>query len=326
MGQTILGFDGFDWMTSTYTPIARSELWLSGSNAPVTGRFGGQAYHIGSVLTSVVLPITNTLAFHLGLSVANGAGVTLSLRDSASATQFEVTMNSGTRLIQLKRGGTVVATGTKPLAIGTWYSLQVHFFLHDATGRCVVKIEGQTDIDFTGDTKNTAIADISSVSFSSSANAFVDDVVFYLPDTLNVDWLPDCKVTTKTPNGAGASTQWAVTGAANNWTAAASTDGDTSYVASSTPGETDLYAMSNAAPLGQVFGVNVGLLARKDDAATRQIRAKVRIGATNYDGGTKTLTSSYLCPVHMWLNSPATAAPWGLAEVDSIQAGVEEIA
>ncbi len=325
MGQTILAFDGFDWNTASFTPASRSELWLVAPTLFTAGRFGGQACNLNANLSSAALAITNMIAVHWAMNTGSSGGG-LTFRDSANGTQFEVVLNGTTRQIQLKLGAVVVATGSKILAASAWYSIQVHFFLHDVTGRCVVKVEGQTDIDFTGDTKNTALSNISNVVFTSNTSFLVDDVVFYLPDALNVDWLPDCKVTTKTPNGAGASTQWALVGAANNFTAAASTDGDTSYVNSSTPGEIDLYAMSNAAPLGQVFGVNVGLLARKDDAATRQIRAKIRIGALNYDGDIKTMISSYLCPVQMWLNSPATGSPWTLAGVDAIQAGVEEIA
>lgn len=324
MAFTILAFDGFDWYTYTYQPGVRPALWGMPAINFVAGRFGGVAVNLGNALQTNALPITDTIALHWAIKPYSSPAI--QIKDSANAVQFEIVKNPVSNLLELKRGSTVVATGSKPLADGNWYSIQTHFYLHDVSGRCVVKIEGETDLNFTGDTKNSALSNISFVQFTGGSGNHLDDVVFYLPDVLNVDWLNDCKVTTKLPSGVGASTNWVVTGAPTNHQAAASTDGDTSYVASSTPGDIDLYAMSAATPLGQVYAVNVGLLTRKDDAATRQVRALVRIGGINYNGPTQTLTSSYLSDPYKMQTSPATGAAWGLAEVDSIQAGVEMIA
>ena len=328
MGLTIQAFDGFDWCASGYMNAIRGDLWIN-SGAIAAGRFGGQAltvYNNSNGVSTAPLGITDQQAVYFAWYIPAGNGGSLLFKDTSNGTQFTLYVDQTTRRMSLVRGSTTVAIGTHPYVGGVWYSVQVHFFLHDTNGRCVVKVEGVTDLDFTGDTKNTAVTNISYVTFSGGPSVLIDDVAFYQPDTIGVDWMQDSKVTTKNPNGAGATTDWAVTGAADNHTAQASTDGDTSYVASSTPGQIDTYAMSAASPLGLVYAVNVGLIARKDDVATRQIRHALRIAASNYTGPTKTLASGYVNYTDMLAADPATAVPWTLAGVDAVEAGLEEVA
>jgi hypothetical protein len=61
--------------------------------------------------------------------------------------------------------------------------------------------------------------------------------------------------------------------------------------------------------------------AKKSDAGDRKLRFICRIGTTDYQGGTATLTDSYLCHRYIWEINPATSAAWTPSEIAAAEFG-----
>ena len=152
----------------------------------------------------------------------------------------------------------------------------------------------------------------------------------YVTDTtggINVGYLGDVHVDTLLPIGDGANTAWTPDSGTAHYPRVSDNppDGDTSYVSSSTVGAKDTYAFADLpAASGPVYGVQVNLWARKDDAAVRQLRPVVRIAGTDYLGPTAfVMASSFADYAQLYDKSPASSAAWTPSEVNAAEFGVE---
>jgi hypothetical protein len=74
-----------------------------------------------------------------------------------------------------------------------------------------------------------------------------------------------------------------------------------------------------------VHAVQISWRARKDDAASREVRSKIRSDAATANGATRTLTSSYLYYHNVFEDDPDAARPWTGAAVAAIEIGVETV-
>jgi len=132
-------------------------------------------------------------------------------------------------------------------------------------------------------------------------------------------------VPTLFPSGAGSSTQMTPSAGSNfQCVDETSPNGDTDYVSDSVVGHKDLYAMGNLpSTSGTIKGIQVLSYDRKDDAGTRQIKNKIKSGATEADGATVTLGTSYVYVRDIFEHDPDTGAPWTPSGVNAIEAGTE---
>lgn len=132
------------------------------------------------------------------------------------------------------------------------------------------------------------------------------------------------------PNGAGSSTQWTPSGCAQNWLCVSETtsDGDTTRVQSSTPGNVDQYALQDLTQtLGTVVSVTVTAVARYYAVGCQfdptLCYGDIKLNVNGYSGGTKALGGGYQTFSDTWTTNPATGQPWTIAQVNALQAGVE---
>lgn len=227
------------------------------------------------------------------------------------------------------RNGTLLATGTIVLAANTYYFLEFRGTIADSGGRSVVKVNGVTDIDFTGDTRNAgnATANIIELQFgSSSATYDLDDL--YICDAnggVNDTFLGDVRVAALLPNGNGNSSQH--TGSDGN-----STDNyllvdetpfnsDTDYVESSTAGHIDTYAMANLPSTAtSIKAIQQVIVARKTDAGARSARIVLRHSSTNYESADIALTDTYAIWTQIRDQDPS-AASWTESNVNALEHG-----
>jgi hypothetical protein len=115
-------------------------------------------------------------------------------------------------------------------------------------------------------------------------------------------------------------------GAGNHFAEVDDGNGDTSYIASDTAGDLDMFGVAALSFTPQtVHAVQVTWRARKDDAATREVRSKIRSDAATSDGATRTLTSSYLYYHDVFEEDPDAAGPWAGAAVAAMEIGVETV-
>jgi hypothetical protein len=103
----------------------------------------------------------------------------------------------------------------------------------------------------------------------------------------------------------------------------------TDYVSSETPGHVDLFAVSDLSDTDhEVYGVQVGLYAARDDAGSRTIRSKVDSdsnvgnGATYAPGGSLT----YGAHLDLFETDPDGGGLWTPAQFNAAEFGVEVVA
>lgn len=106
----------------------------------------------------------------------------------------------------------VVGTSVPAMLVDTWYLLEVYFKEANApNGRFVVKIDGNTLIDFTGDTQPAAATTFDNVAWMGGTGAvlLIDDMA--LNDTAggsDDSWIGEGVVSKITPDGNGTHNNW----------------------------------------------------------------------------------------------------------------------
>lgn len=213
-----------------------------------------------------------------------------------------------------------------------WFELKVTI---DATSGAVeLRRNGAVLLTFSGNTKGAPTGDITRVQlrsmYQSSNNrvdVWLDDIV--IADDLggqNADFLGDLRISTLVPVADTAEKAWTPSSGSDNFSRVAEIppDDDTSWVASATPGDRDLYAM---APLGvtplAIRGLQQTVLARKDDAGDRALSLVLKSGAEVAVASPVVLGSSYAFTETIHEQDPATGEAWTPAAVDTVQAGLE---
>jgi hypothetical protein len=105
--------------------------------------------------------------------------------------------------------------------------------------------------------------------------------------------LGQCRVSTLLPIADTADADWTPLGAGNHFAEVDDDNGDTSYIGSDTAGDLDMFDTDDLSFAPQtVHAVQISWRARKDDAATREVRSRIKSDAATANGATRTLTSS----------------------------------
>jgi hypothetical protein len=326
---SIIFIEGFDY----YASVANlSSVWTFNSTSLASlsaGRFAGQCLRHSANsqrLTSRSIPGTNTLTLGVAIRFEDPDNVSgnhpfIAFMTAAAATQFRVGLNtSGQVFIQLGTS-TILATSAEAgpvFAAGVWYYLEVEAFVHDTTGFCRVYRDGVPLVEAENvDTKGQASTDlVEMVRFtgnngggtSDGPNVVSIDDIYVLDESTR---LGQCRVSTLLPTADTADADWTPLGAGNHFAEVDDDNGDTSYIASDTATDLDMFDVEDLAFTPQtVHAVQISWRARKDDAATRAVRARIRSDAATASGATRTLTSSYLYYHDVFEQDPDAAGPW----------------
>lgn len=228
--------------------------------------------------------------------------------------------------------GTLLAESTEafPVAPGGAY-VEVRAYVHDTAGRCVVRLNGQTVIDYTGDTRWNTVgtAVIKVVSIGPPHNNFgqIDDLYILAADAVAPnDFLGDVRVETLTVSG---TTSAGLTGSDGD-----STDNhllvdelpvsDADYVQGDTAGQRDVYTLTNLPAGSSVKGVQVSARALKDDAGERSLRFGIRSGGSESTRDVS-LSTTAASATHVVGADPATSAAWTEAGVNGAEVVVEVV-
>ncbi|MGH7343291.1 MAG: hypothetical protein ACREK4_00130 [Candidatus Rokuibacteriota bacterium] len=329
--MTLRFVDSFDH----YAAGDLTEKWTANTGAPTLPSNGRRST---KCLSSTGATFTKTLdaqatwivgfAFRLA-NLPSSTQSLIALLD-AGTIQTDVRLNQDGTL-SVTRNGTVLGTSAFALSVGNYVYLEFKCFIHDTTGTYEVRVNGSNKVSgSSADTKNTANATANQVKLGSAGLSWdADDL--YICDgagSSNNNFLGDCRVDYYAPNGAGNSTQLTRGGADSgaNWSQVDETppNDDTDYNQSSNVGDIDLYDVTDMTHTpSSIFGVQLNLNAKKDDAGTRSIAGVVRSGGTNYEGGTQALSTSYVYYLEVRETDPDTSAAWTKTGVNNAQFGVK---
>lgn len=340
------GFD--DAKSGTNEWLINKQYWSgayissASSNIAVgAGRYGGQA--IGSNNTfqqfwTWTLPAGISEIFLCVAIVRTGSAtneeVLIRFKDGAS-TQIDIRHTGSTASdLKVTRNGTQLGnTVSNVFAQNVWTWLSVRVVIHPTNGLVEIRnASGSVIFSVSGvNTQATANAYVTAVDLgANSGGGFRHDDLFIM-DTAGATFnghLTERSIRTVFPNADGDTLQWAANGAANRWDCVdeVSTDNDTTYLSSSTAGQTNLSNLQNLpSSVQQIEGVIWQHRSRKDEVGTREVRGVIKTGGTVYNGSTKNLSSTYTNYADLWELNPNTGTAWTPTEVNALQGGIQVV-
>lgn len=229
----------------------------------------------------------------------------------------------------------IIGTGALTLYANTWYLVEVYVKIADSGGRIVVKIDGTTDIDFTGDSKPGTATTIDNIQFSGTAGQthYFDDIA--VNDTNNADglndnsWCGDGHIVSLYPT---ADVAVQLTGSDGNQVdnyalvdeVPLGTGGSDDYVQGTVADERDLYALSDTGwTVGTVTITRVYPESRSMDTVaaggTIQLGILAVGGSEDYSTDQSLLSTYGIIKGKNYKVNPQGGAAWSTTDVDGVQ-------
>jgi hypothetical protein len=254
------------------------------------------------------------------LSVWNGSTVLISIARNGTAQVIQVL--SGT-------GYAVLATGSKSLAINTTHLIEVRVKIADSGGRIEVKVDGISDIDFTGDTKPDANTQFDKVRLGYTENLATYSYAYF--DNFIMDdaaWIGDTNIQAIVPTAAGNSTGWTPSAGANFECVDERPASDVDYVSINANDVSDTYVTGDmAGTIDSVKCVQIQSRTRSEGAPTpTNLKLVARSGATDYLSGNKAVLAAEKALYNLWETNPADSAAWAESDVNALQIGIKSAA
>jgi hypothetical protein len=292
--------------------------------------------------------ITATAQFRVGFHLNHNSG-TNGMRSivkwlSGSTVVGGIGYNATTGLVHIVVGSAPASSvaSISAVTIGlnatdTWKHIGVNVKLAASGGWVTLYVDGVNVLTFSGDTLGSSgVTTIDNIGWHGvfevvaawSNYAYYDDLL--IDDLVGeVDGaVPDRRFLLITPNGNGTNSE--MTGndgnQVNNYQMAdeVPNDGDTTYVAATSSGLTDTYAMTTVTPeAGWMFGAVIPLVVARKTAAEDdvQIAPTLRSGAEEENGSNHTLGTSYTLAWARWATDPSTDIAWDQSGVDAVEIG-----
>jgi len=259
----------------------------------------------------------------------NDLGDVLRVRSDVTDQLLRVRAYNGGNVSVLVNGTTRI-TSTAIVSTG-WNLIEVHFKMDDA-GIVELKMEGVSQGSWEGDTKPGADTGLTQLNISPfTVNRILGYDDFCLNDVSGAadnSWIGGSRIIALRPDAAGDLTQWTPNTGANYAAVDEVTpDGDTTYVASSTLDQVDLYNLAAPGlPAGAVIKrVWVQAVAKKMDAGVDdKVSLGVKAGATTDWSTAQTLSTGYaLVSGTDYTVNPDDSAAWEEADLNALQAGIK---
>lgn len=340
--------DGFDdglFDASTFNYKGYQATGDRPSPSTSHGRFGTKGVRIGDTVNDYMqrtgLETSDTLIVGAAINIVNVGGTTgeflYAFYDSVGQINGFLDINLDGSVTYINGDGQnqgSSAAGAVP--IGSWIYFEVKVKFNATTGTVDVRVNGTSILSLTGkDTMdNSGLAECGILNITTPGSGGLHDV--YMDDLVIMDdlgsapyndFLGDVHIETLFPNGNGNSSQ--MTGSDGN-----STDNYllvdedpivlTDYVESSTVNDHDSYAMDNlSATPTTIYGIQIYLVAQKDDTGARSMRPMLRTGSTDYYGTGVALGTGWAGIGEIWEQNPNTTAAWTGANIDAIEVGQE---
>ena len=226
-------------------------------------------------------------------------------------------------------GGNEPTTG---LLIGTptggAFDVDIHYRIADADGFIRWYVNGSLVREVLGDTQNGASTVISKVRFRALGTS---------AGTTAPHWLQFSQVivSDEPTIGARLHTLELSAGSVNEWAGTIAdvtgvADSPLTFIQETTIGDEILFAATDIAAINSGNEIKSLVLSQSalavPGAPVTNLRGRVRVGGTTYDGATKGLTSGFAKTQHFFELNPATSAKWTLAQANGAELGMEAVA
>lgn len=327
--------DGFD-LYSTGNPASNRWIGATGgtsSNGVRAGRLGGFALAGDQFLNATISVPGAPTQFSMGMAfqaatALPGFQANLANWKVSGASQIQLLTNVDGSLSVL-RGATTLGTTAAVLTPNVWAYIEIECVISATVGVFNIYVNSVQVLALSGvNTKGQTATSIDQLTLFPGANVnnqLADD--FYMTSVASK--LGECRVETVRPTADTAQKDWTPNSGSANFSRVneATVDGDTSYISSSTPGQIDLYDFADlsSAP-ATIHAIQTTIIARKDDAAARTVRSKVKSSSTTGNGATTALSTSFASIRDIFVNDPNASAAWTGSTFNAAQMGVEEVA
>lgn len=358
--MTLVDFDGFDhYASSSPADIinrrASGWQWSQASGPPTwvtpgRGGFGsaiqlsGNCEVAGTLTTPLATGFFGIALRVVGAVIASYASYpVIEILDShglSGVVQLTLVLNMASNGIDIWRGASVTGTllGSTPNNSFTWAAwsyLEVEAKIDPSAGTVTINNTGQQVVALTGlNTRNTINSQFDGVAFvaigGSPTDIQIDD--FYISDTTTgsgafafTGFAGDVRVATLNPIANAGTIQWTPL-TSSNWVEVSEVhnDGDTSYNATTTVNDKDLFTFGAlSSTISIVLAVQVTGSFRKDDAGTHTIQQHILSGSTEVTGATQTVPMTYVYFNDFWTTDPNTGIAWTTTGVNALVAGYE---
>lgn len=235
------------------------------------------------------------------------------------------------RKLEVRRGATVIQTGTTILPDQDWAYIEFKALMHASAGSYEVRVDGITDMSGTG--ANTGSGNADTVKFTSNGNNRFDDI--YILDTVageSVDFLGPRAVEGLLPTGEGDTLEWTTSTGGTHYILVddpAATLSVADYVESDTVGEDDLFVLNSLSFIsGDINAVAVNAVVGLDGVGSRTFRVKYRSSADAEGNGPSLLTDSPAAQDRQGImeqDPSGTPDAWSVDDINTGQFGVEVV-
>ena len=321
-----------EWSTTAFTNSGGRDGSTNGAGYPDAG-------------TAILTPSTPCSTISMGLAIAfmsNGRNANQYLGFRIGTTSHLVlTVNATSGLLELRLGsaaGTLLATASGgAFDVNVWRHVQIKATLHTTAGTALVKVDGQTVINYTGQTA-TVTGAVANLVFGQSTSTSIsqwrlDDI--YICNEVdgtatdgrpNNDLLGDLSVKTLLPTAAGDLTQMTPSTGAN-WAAVDEIPPSATDYVSALPGTAlkDQYTITDL-PAGalSVYGVRAQARAYKTDAGTATFKVGVKDAGTVSTEVEQTLSvADYPYFGNFVKKRPSDGAVFTPADINALQLALE---
>lgn len=233
--------------------------------------------------------------------------------------------------------GTPVATGSTNVH-NKWHSFQAHVKIDDTNGLVELKIDGNAELSWEGDTQQNATANpITSIECGWAWHsgdpqlAYLDSIAIFSGDT----WPGDVRFDQLRPNADTAQKDWSKSdaGATYNYEVIDELDFDDEYVYADGNQDRDLYDLDAwdeedpdgepKTPLALVHWVRA--IENEGSSGDQQIKLLLKPGGTVYAGDSQDLNAHWRIIKRIDMTNPATGQAWTNAAIDDLEAGQEAV-
>lgn len=220
---------------------------------------------------------------------------------------------------------TLVGTGTHALSLNAYSVIEIHIKINDTSGVFDVRVNGNSDISFSGDTTSGSETTIDNLVFyykPGTISNWDDFVVNDITGTINNTW-PNCaRVARVYPTADGSTHQWTCSaGMTHNILIDECPPSGTDFLIAGTTNLVDEFELTDSpVDASTIFAARAYAIVMKENSqAPNQLALGVKVGTTNYLSTDLDLGVSYGRVEYSWELNPATNDNWTVEDINNLQ-------
>lgn len=346
--MALLFMDGFDH-DGYFNPVSTHYTKWGRNNGQVVtdsqtgkafsgGRTGFGYMFLNGLLYTKPLPAVGGFVFGMAL-ITTGSGVwgNIEFFQAREGSTVHLTLASnGAGFLCVKRGTTLLATGTTPLLQASWYHFEFKGVIDSVNGSFEVRINGVPETSLVNpgpiNTRNGGTTgQWDNFGMNGTQAHYYDDVyVCDLNGPRNNNFLGMVKVETimvlQDSVAMGSNHDWIPSNQApfitdHGYKVRENPADQVTVNSASTVGAKETYRLPASTFVGAIHGMQTNLYVMRTDVTTRSLCTVVRAGGTDYDRPTFFPSTLFGFRHEVLEVNPATGVPWVNADIDTVEVG-----